>query len=138
MEEIFRIWDFIDISSHFTFMTFYISWHLTFHDIWHFMTYDIWWDLTFDISWQLTYHDIWHLVKFDISFFTTFGMDGWDEMGGYLRFPPDPILPLSLFNKYPNKDIITLDFHDRNFSNKSKTSNFHFPHHRPWLRIVIW
>ena len=32
---------------------------------------------------------------------------------------------------YPKKESITLTFHDRNFSNKSKTSNFHFPHNRP-------
>ena len=37
-------------------------------------------------------------------------MDGWDGMGGYLRFPPDPNLSLSLFKTYPNKEIITQIF----------------------------
>ena len=64
---------------------------------------------------NLRFH--WHFITFDI----------W-------HFPLDPNLPLSLFKTYPNKEIITLN--DRNFSHKSKISNFHSPDHWAWLTLL--
>ena len=150
-----------NISWHFTFhdishlMTFHISWYFTFHDILHFMAFDISLHLIFhyirhfmtlDISWHWTFHDIWHfgdlpeysdLFQISIEWFKTLkplsGM-GWTAISVFHQIQTCHFH----FSKPPNKEIITLNFHNRNFSNKSKTSNFHFPHHRPWLRIVIW
>ena len=148
-------------------MTFHISWYFTFHDILYFMAFDISLHLIFhyirhfmtlDISWHWTFHDISHFMKFVIWHFMTYDTF---HLGTYQNIQISiewfkTLKPLSgmgwtaisvfhqiqtchfHFSKPPNKEIITLNFHNRNFSNKSKTSNFHFPHHRPWLRIVIW